>query len=154
MYSRDASLVLFPDAATSYAFYVTSSSMASQYTISSSEEILLWDSIVTITGGGFDTTTGKYTIQTSGYYVLTFNVVVNSGTLLIAIKDNNGVELAGQMGKSLSASIEAITGTVVVALDQGQFVYLHVQKMGTASIWFGKSWFAGWFQKAKPDPTR
>ena len=148
MVSRDVSLVLFPDAAMSYAFYVTSSSMSSQYAISSSEEILVLDLIVTRTGGGFDTTTGKYTVQASGYYVLTFNVVVNSGTLLIAIKDNNGEELAGQMGKSLSGSIEVITGTVVVALNQGQFVYLHVQKVGsTASIWLGNSWFAGWFQK-------
>ena len=95
-----------------------------------------------------------YTAPMAGYYVFAFNVVVKEGTIMIKLKEDEGAEIAVQYGKDVSDSLPAITGTVIVQLDQGKRVYLHVQSITpSGAIWFGNCWFAGWLQKVYRQPS-
>ena len=147
-------LVLISDSTAADAFYVRSTSTTGSYSVPTTGEILEFDNIVTQIGSGYNASSGMYTAPMAGYYVFAFNVVVKEGTILIKLKDDEDAEIAVQYGKDDSDSLPAITGTVIVQLDQGKRVYLHVQSLtSSGAIWFGNCWFAGWLQKVYRQPS-
>ena len=135
-----------------YAFFVQEKNSGSQHSVPTDGETLTFSTIVSLNGGGYDAATGKYRIQKYGNYVFTFNVVSMEGIVLITLKDSEGTQIVQQFGKSVDGSIEAITGTVVIARNPGIEIFLHVQPVGTGKIMLDRCWFAGWLQNAY-EPT-
>ena len=130
---------------TAHSFFVMDSTTESQYSVSPAPgEALKFDTIKSAFGEGYNVTEGKYVIPVSGNYVFTFGVVVIEGIVTIKLKDNDGVILE-QNGKSVSGSIEVVTGTVVISRATGTEVYIHVERLSpTGLILIDKCWFAGW----------
>lgn len=136
-----------------YSFFVMKTEGSGQYTVSSTGEILIFDELKTVTGTGYDVTTGNYTTQTHGDYVFTFNIIVVEGIVMITLKSDQE-NIVQQIGKSINQSTEPVTGTVIITLSSGVSVYMHVQSLTSASkIMLSNCWFAGWLQNPYDPPS-
>jgi hypothetical protein len=111
--------------------------LASQSISGSSTLINGWATLTNVGGGTYDATTGEYTVPSTGTYMVTATVGLNSnsgasGNRCVLVYINNQVEVGECAGPS--ASLESQSAATVISLTAGDTVGIRVQNnTGAAS---------------------
>ena len=100
-------------------------------------------------GGGYDNSTGIYTVQLNGTYTFTWKMTVyHTGIVGTALMINNTPKHYMWTEDTTSTSFPTTTATVVTEVNVGDRVYIKVaQKIGDPVIngnTGGYTTFAGW----------
>nr|CBX41665.1 putative C1q domain containing protein MgC1q16 [Mytilus galloprovincialis] len=110
---------------------------------------LIFDEVKTNLGNGYSKFTGTFTVPTAGVYVFSYTLYTgNHGAINFDIHVNDAIydSIYGETD-DVSADYDSDSGTIVVALNQGDKVYLRSNKDCTGIVLGGryaKSTFAGW----------
>ena len=102
----------------------------------------------TDTGPFFDISTGRYTPQVSGWYLVTWSVVTNvaSGPFTTVLKKNQTEWIAGSKFENTSAHYNCSTGSTMIALNgTGDYIVLHFKTAGSDVRVFPSSSFPSRF---------
>ena len=131
------------------AFYARSSNVNNSYQQNGNAIPLVLDSVVFQTGGdNYNTTTGKFRVPVSGYYIFTYGVVLTkTGPYGLAIRfwTGNGHTFAETHPTVTDTSDDkTVTGTAIIRLYKGQ--ELRLDTHNNAEIRIHGCWFAGWLQ--------
>ena len=133
------------------AFYADSSDVNHNYPQSGNGVPLVLNRVVHQTGSDYDTTTGKYTVPVTGYYVFTFRVLVTKTSefgLVVRIGYFRGrTDVSAQTSAIVLAGSDAkaVSGTTILLLSQGSQVWVDTHNPD-AEVSIHNSWFAGWLQ--------
>ncbi|XP_063399409.1 uncharacterized protein LOC134684047 [Mytilus trossulus] len=110
---------------------------------------LIFDEVKTNLGNGYSKFTGTFIVPTTGVYVFSYTIYTgNNGAINFDILVNDAVydSIYGETD-DVSADYDSDSGTIVVALHQGDNVFLRSNKDCTGIVLGGryaKSTFAGW----------
>ncbi|CAC5362649.1 unnamed protein product [Mytilus coruscus] len=110
---------------------------------------LIFDEVKTNLGNGYSKFTGTFTVPTAGVYVFTYKLYTgNHGAIHFDLLVNDAI-YDSTYGETddVSADFDSDSGTIVVAVNQGDNVYLRSYEDCTGTVLGyrkAKSTFAGW----------
>ncbi|XP_069131966.1 caprin-2-like [Argopecten irradians] len=123
-----------------------SASMSTSTTLLHVNEAIVFDSVMTNVGGGYNPHDGIFIVPESGVYVFTWTTVsISQSNIRTEIHINGVAESSlGSYGDTIS-NYQLATGIIVKSVIVGDHVYIKNKLDGTiVSNFQGKSTFSGW----------